>query len=163
SASWVAAAAISAWTRVSARPFSRKRRSRASRGTPRPSGRDGCLSDRACASSRSRPYSSARIGSSQAGVAGGASGGAEVVSGASRHRDCIPSSLMRKPARPQERAAMTNLRQLEDTILANGRVESPELEVLRRELYAGGKIGRREADFLVELHKRVQRKTPAFE
>ena len=58
---------------------------------------------------------------------------------------------------------MTNLRQLEDTILANGRVESPELEVLRRELYAGGKIGRREADFLVELHKRVQRKTPAFE
>jgi uncharacterized tellurite resistance protein B-like protein len=58
---------------------------------------------------------------------------------------------------------MTNLRQLEETILANGRVESAELEVLRRELYVAGKIGRREADFLVELHKRVQRKTPGFE
>jgi hypothetical protein len=58
---------------------------------------------------------------------------------------------------------MANLRQLEETILANGRVESPELEALRRELYSGGKVGRREADFLVELHKRVQRRTPAFE
>lgn len=58
---------------------------------------------------------------------------------------------------------MTNFRQLEDTILANGRVETHELEVLRRELYAGGKIDRPAADFLVELHKRVQRKTPAFE
>jgi len=30
-------------------------------------------------------------------------------------------------------------------------------------LYAGGKIDRQEADFLVELHKRVQHMTPAFE
>src|SRR6478736_750543 len=58
---------------------------------------------------------------------------------------------------------MTNWRQLEAAILANGRVETPELEALRRELYAAGKIDRRAADFLVELHKRVQRKTPAFE
>ncbi len=60
---------------------------------------------------------------------------------------------------------MTNfkLRELEQTILANGRVEGAEIEVLRQELYAGGKIGRREADWLVELHKRVQRKTPQFE
>src|SRR5437660_3072291 len=36
-------------------------------------------------------------------------------------------------------------------------------EALRRQLYAGVKIERREADFLVELHKRVQHKTPAFE
>jgi hypothetical protein len=58
---------------------------------------------------------------------------------------------------------MQKLRQIEHDILANGRVDGDELEVLRRELYASGKIGRPEADFLVELHKRVQHKTPAFE
>jgi uncharacterized tellurite resistance protein B-like protein len=58
---------------------------------------------------------------------------------------------------------MLNLREIEQTILANGRVDGPELEALRRQLYAGGKIERREADFLVVLHKRVQHLTPAFE
>ncbi len=58
---------------------------------------------------------------------------------------------------------MPNLRQLEEEILATGRVDGPELEKLRQQLYADGKIDRREADFLVELHKRVQRRTPAFE
>ena len=58
---------------------------------------------------------------------------------------------------------MQNLRKIEQSILANGRVDGPELEALRRELYADGKIDRREADFLVELHKRVQHRTPAFE
>src|SRR4051794_11854744 len=58
---------------------------------------------------------------------------------------------------------MVELRQIEQAILANGRVDGPELEALRRQLYAGKKIERREADFLVELHKRVQHKTPAFE
>ena len=58
---------------------------------------------------------------------------------------------------------MQNLRAIEDRILANGRVDTPELEMLRKELYADGKIDRKEADFLVELHKRVQRMTPAFE
>ncbi len=60
---------------------------------------------------------------------------------------------------------MTNLklRQLMENILANGKVEGQELEVLRSELYADGKIDRQEADFLVEMHKRVQRVTPAFE
>jgi uncharacterized tellurite resistance protein B-like protein len=58
---------------------------------------------------------------------------------------------------------MLHLRQIEQAILANGRVDGPELEALRRQLYAGGKIERREADFLVELHKRVQHMTPAFD
>ena len=58
---------------------------------------------------------------------------------------------------------MQKLRQIEHDILANGRVDGAELDLLRQELYAGGKIGRPEADFLVELHKRVQHKTPAFE
>jgi hypothetical protein len=58
---------------------------------------------------------------------------------------------------------MPHLRELEKAILANGRVDGPELETLRRQLYARGKIERREADFLAELHKRVQHMTPAFE
>ncbi len=58
---------------------------------------------------------------------------------------------------------MLKLQQLEQRILANGRVDGDELEALRRELYAGGKIDRPKADFLVELHKRVQHITPAFE
>jgi hypothetical protein len=58
---------------------------------------------------------------------------------------------------------MPDLRQIEHDILAHGRVDSRELGVLRRQLYAGGKIERREADFLVNLHKRVQHLTPAFE
>jgi hypothetical protein len=58
---------------------------------------------------------------------------------------------------------MPELRQIEHDILAHGRVAGHELEVLRRQLYAGGTIERREADFLVELHKRVQHLTPAFE
>ena len=45
-----------------------------------------------------------------------------------------------------------------------GRVDGPELEAAcARRLYAGGKIERPGADFLVELHKRVQHRTPAFD
>ena len=58
---------------------------------------------------------------------------------------------------------MLALQQIERDILAVGKVEGPELEVLRQRVYAGGKVGRPEADFLVELHKRVQHLTPAFE
>ena len=49
---------------------------------------------------------------------------------------------------------MSDWRQIEHSILAHGRVNGQELEVLRGPLYAGGKMERREADFLVELHKR---------
>ena len=58
---------------------------------------------------------------------------------------------------------MLKLRQVEKDILATGKVDGPVLESLRRELYAHDKIERPEADFLVELHKRVQHRTPAFE
>ncbi len=58
---------------------------------------------------------------------------------------------------------MLDLRQIEHDILAKGRVGGPELNVLRQQLYDNGTIGRAEADFLVELHKRVQHMTPAFE
>src|SRR5436305_13192743 len=58
---------------------------------------------------------------------------------------------------------MLRLRELEERVVANGRVEGHEVEALRQALYADGKIDRREADVLVELHKRVQHRTPAFE
>ena len=58
---------------------------------------------------------------------------------------------------------MLNSRQMEQDILAKGRVDSHELGELRQTLYADGKIDRRGADFLVGLHKRVQHLTPAFE
>src|ERR1700730_12424197 len=61
------------------------------------------------------------------------------------------------------RRIMLNLHQVEHDILANGKVDGHHLEALRRQLYADGKIDRRGADFLVELHKRVQHVTPAFE
>lgn len=58
---------------------------------------------------------------------------------------------------------MLHLQEIEQAILANGKVDGPELEALRGHLYAGGKVDRRAADFLVELHKRVQHPNPAFE
>jgi len=58
---------------------------------------------------------------------------------------------------------MLELRKIEQDILANGKVDKHELEVLRGRLYSGGKVARPEADFLVELHKRVQHPNPAFE
>src|ERR1700733_10739836 len=58
---------------------------------------------------------------------------------------------------------MPNLRQIEHDIMAHGRGDGHELEMLRGQMYVGGKIERPEADFLVELHKRVQHRTPAFE
>ena len=58
---------------------------------------------------------------------------------------------------------MQELRRIEQDILARGRVDSDHLEALRAALYAGGSVGRPAADFLVELHKRVQHTNPAFE
>lgn len=58
---------------------------------------------------------------------------------------------------------MNELRRIEQDILATGKVDSDHLEALHRRLYTGSAIGRPEADFLVELHKRVQRPNPGFE
>jgi uncharacterized tellurite resistance protein B-like protein len=57
----------------------------------------------------------------------------------------------------------SELRTLINGILANGRVEGNEIEAMRKALYADGKIDDQEADLLVELHKKVERRTPAFE
>ena len=58
---------------------------------------------------------------------------------------------------------MEELRRIEQDILVTGKVDSDHLEALHRQLYANGAIGRPEADFLVELHKRVERPNPGFE
>jgi len=58
---------------------------------------------------------------------------------------------------------MAHLPAYMEEILANGKVDTPEMETLRRELYADGKIDRREADWLVEMHKRIQRRGPGWE
>lgn len=58
---------------------------------------------------------------------------------------------------------MQELRRIEQDILARGKVDSDHLEALRAALYTGGTVGRPEADFLVELHKRVQHPNPGFE
>ena len=57
-----------------------------------------------------------------------------------------------------ETKVMANLQQIERDILAVGKVEGQELEVLRRRVYTGDKINCPEIDCLVELHL-----TPAFE
>jgi hypothetical protein len=58
---------------------------------------------------------------------------------------------------------MVELRQIEQDILAIGKVESRDLELLRKRVYAGHRIDRETADLLVELHKRMQHRTPAFQ
>jgi tellurite resistance protein TerB len=54
-------------------------------------------------------------------------------------------------------------RRIVEAIAAHGKVESKELDVLRHALYTNGKLSRGGADLLVELFKRVERRSPAFE
>jgi uncharacterized tellurite resistance protein B-like protein len=58
---------------------------------------------------------------------------------------------------------MTSLQEIKQSVLAKGRVDGAELDALRSQVYSSGKIERRDADYLVELHNRVQHMTPAFE
>ena len=58
---------------------------------------------------------------------------------------------------------MTDLRTLQTKILANGKIEGHEVELLRNQLSADGKIDRKEAELLIELYKRVDQIAPAFE
>jgi hypothetical protein len=58
---------------------------------------------------------------------------------------------------------MVSLREIEERVIANGRVDGHELSLLHNLLDADGKIDRKEADFLVVLHKRVRYRTQGFE
>lgn len=58
---------------------------------------------------------------------------------------------------------MPQIRELMAKLLADGKIDSREIESLGELLYADRRIDRAEADFLVELHKRAERSTPGFE
>lgn len=58
---------------------------------------------------------------------------------------------------------MQELKRIETDIMSKGKVDSDHLTALHAILYADGKVDRAEADFIVELHKRVQHPNPAFE
>jgi hypothetical protein len=58
---------------------------------------------------------------------------------------------------------MQELLRIKHDILAKGKVDCDHLAALRLALYVGGKVGREQADFLVELHKRVEHLNPGFE
>jgi hypothetical protein len=55
------------------------------------------------------------------------------------------------------------MREIAERIIANGRVDDHEIKVLEQLIYSDGKIDRKEANFMVELHKRVAFRSPAFE
>jgi hypothetical protein len=55
------------------------------------------------------------------------------------------------------------LLQTANDILVSGETDGPRLERLRQQLYADGKIDRTKADFVVQLHLRIQHHSPAFE
>ena len=58
---------------------------------------------------------------------------------------------------------MPKLRELMEHLLADGKIDGREVEALTGLLYADGRVDQQEADFLIELHKRVERVSPAFE
>ncbi len=66
-------------------------------------------------------------------------------------------------ANPEGSEIMTSLREIEERVVANGRVEGHEVRLLRELLYADGKIDRDEADFLVVVHKRVGHRSHQFQ
>src|SRR3954470_12259517 len=55
------------------------------------------------------------------------------------------------------------------SILADGTIDETEVKILRKELYADGKIDKQELDFLIDLRNQAQKKAkgqdlhPAFE
>jgi len=58
---------------------------------------------------------------------------------------------------------MPQLRELMGKFLADGKIDSREVETLGDLLYTDRKIDRTEAEFLIELHRRVERVSPGFE
>jgi uncharacterized tellurite resistance protein B-like protein len=63
---------------------------------------------------------------------------------------------------PHRDQVVRALQEIEVYASDHGRVDGSELEALRRVIY-DGKIDREKADYLVEIHKRVRYRTPAFE
>src|SRR4051794_26857288 len=58
---------------------------------------------------------------------------------------------------------MADLKNLKETVLADGRIEDHEVEIICQELYADGKIDQDEVEFLIALRMEAQEVCPAFE
>ena len=58
---------------------------------------------------------------------------------------------------------MADLQKLKVTILADGRIEDHEVEILRLALYADGKIEERARTFVWELRQEAGRVSPEFQ
>ena len=58
---------------------------------------------------------------------------------------------------------MANLQNLKAQVLADGKIEDHEVEIIRRELYADGQIDKDEVEFLIALRNEAKAVCPAFE
>lgn len=58
---------------------------------------------------------------------------------------------------------MPAFRELMQKLLDDGQVDSAALDALGDLLYADGRIDRDEAEFLIELHRRIARPSPGFD
>jgi hypothetical protein len=58
---------------------------------------------------------------------------------------------------------MADLQKLKVQLLADGKIDDQEVEVIRRELYADGQIDREEVEFLIALRNEARSVCPAFE
>jgi hypothetical protein len=58
---------------------------------------------------------------------------------------------------------MADLMKLKEKVLADGRVDDDEVELICRELYDDGKIDKEEVEFLVALRNEARAVCPAFE
>jgi len=58
---------------------------------------------------------------------------------------------------------MPSFREIETQVLRNGRIDGPEVEILRQMFPGNTPVTREAADFLAVLHKRVRQRTPAFD
>jgi hypothetical protein len=67
------------------------------------------------------------------------------------------------PIQIQKGSEMTDLQQLKATLLADGILGDHEVEIIRQELYADGKIDKDEVEFLLSLRNEAEIVCPAFE
>jgi hypothetical protein len=58
---------------------------------------------------------------------------------------------------------MADLKKLKATVLADGRVDDDDVQVICRELYAGGTIGKEEVEFFVALRNEARAVCQVFE
>lgn len=58
---------------------------------------------------------------------------------------------------------MPTLRELMQRLLADGRIDTTDIDELSELLYADGRIDRDEAEFLITLHRRAERPGPGFD